>query len=55
MDSGFNELGKAWKVEENDSAWTEEAMRTKIDKAYAYESGQSEEETELLKRRRDDD
>lgn len=66
---GFNEVEKDWR--ENDpeyrewtkpklpteepQGWTEKAMRAKIDKAYATDPGQSEEETELLRRRRDDD
>ena len=33
--------------------WTAESMKAKIDKAYEYEPGQSEEETEALRRRRE--
>ena len=37
------------------TGWTPNAMQSKIDEAYAYEPGQSEEETELLSRRRDEE
>ena len=55
---GFNGIRKEWEedgtLKKTTSTWTVESMRAKIDEAYAYEPGQSEEETELLKRRRDD-
>ena len=50
----YDELVKdgAIKSPLNFAGWNEATMRAKIDEAYAPEPGQSEEETELLRRRR---
>ena len=55
---GLNVIRMEWELDGTltkiDSAWTAEAMRAKIDEAYAYEPGQSAEDTELWKRRREE-